>query len=379
MTVVTYPLSPSRVADVSYGDLGANKLKGSNTTAPDNLTQYIGRVLANKVQFDLGCFFSFDLNIPDDSKINSVKFNAYSLGANGINFSISGGFIKPMRPTWTGGSEGVAWQDSGGFLPWDVESKIPWPEWNSGADTDLTVYQGEAAGFTNFSAAVETTSGNTWTVGDGQSPDNLVPTTFSAQLEDYLDEYESLRGDRVADSIPVCLVLFRPHVNIVNDSYQLLGTETYGGAPTLTVDYTRRYPLVTITAPPDDTTVSEGAGVTFTATAVDGLDVDISSGVKWQLQSPHYSGLLHTGASFTTDQLPVGDPEMRAQASWEPTWLPGVTSYGYGYKSVTVVRNWGVDGHGSSDLIVSGDSRLDRLSSGRATSARLVSGNGRIV
>ena len=376
MPVVTYSLSPARVIDVSFGDISAQKLKGSNAVDPNALVNFIGRANISKNQYDYGALWSFDLDIPIDAKINSVKLNTYSAGTSpGTNFRLSGGFIKPRT------SPNVPWQEASGFLDWDVESKFPWPEWDFGANTDLTVYEGDDAGFTNVTAVTEATLGNTWSVGDGQSPDNLVPTTFSAQLESYLDTYESTRGDRVVDAIPVCLVMFRPHVSLANNSYQRIGTESYYGAPTLTVDYTRLVPTVTITAPPDGTTINEGDSVTFTATAVDGNDVDISSGVDWGIgESTGNPYGLHTGASYTTNLLPVGNPNIWARTSWSPPWLPASTYYGYDDpKTVEVLPQGSADGHGSSNRLVSGDGRLDRLASGRAKSARLISGNGRIV
>ncbi|MEW6249297.1 MAG: S8 family serine peptidase [Planctomycetota bacterium] len=55
-------------------------------------------------------------------------------------------------------------------------------------------------------------------------------------------------------------------------------------------------PTVTITAPPDGTTVTEGTAITFTGTATDPEDGDISASLVW---TSNLQGQIGTGASFT--------------------------------------------------------------------------------
>ena len=62
-------------------------------------------------------------------------------------------------------------------------------------------------------------------------------------------------------------------------------------------------PVVAISTPPDPTTLTDTESVTFTATSIDDHDGDISSSIVW---SSDLDGVLHTGATFSTNLLSIG-------------------------------------------------------------------------
>lgn len=74
---------------------------------------------------------------------------------------------------------------------------------------------------------------------------------------------------------------------------------------------TNTAPTVTISAPADPTTVTEGTAVTFTGTATDTQDGDLTAGIAW---SSNLSGSLGTGGSVTAT-LSVGTHMVTASAT----------------------------------------------------------------
>jgi subtilisin family serine protease len=86
-------------------------------------------------------------------------------------------------------------------------------------------------------------------------------------------------------------------------------TLTIDGIPTGPVN---QAPTVTITAPPDGSTFTQGDSVTFTGTAEDPEDGDISSSIVW---TSSINGQFGTGASVTTSSLSVGTHTITAAAT----------------------------------------------------------------
>jgi hypothetical protein len=62
-------------------------------------------------------------------------------------------------------------------------------------------------------------------------------------------------------------------------------------------------PTVTITAPPDGTTVTQGILITFTGTAMDAEDGDLTPNLAW---TSSLDGAIGSGGSFATSALSVG-------------------------------------------------------------------------
>jgi hypothetical protein len=71
-------------------------------------------------------------------------------------------------------------------------------------------------------------------------------------------------------------------------------------------------PVVTITAPPDGSSYPEGTSITFTGTAIDAEDGDISTSISW---SSNHDGALGTGDSITTSTLSVNVHTITASAT----------------------------------------------------------------
>jgi hypothetical protein len=72
-------------------------------------------------------------------------------------------------------------------------------------------------------------------------------------------------------------------------------------------------PVVTITAPPDPTTIDEGVSITFTGTAIDaGEDGDISASLSW---SSSIDGHIGDTASVTTSSLSGGTHTITASVT----------------------------------------------------------------
>ena len=85
-------------------------------------------------------------------------------------------------------------------------------------------------------------------------------------------------------------------------------TYTISGGDTATVTVTviaaaNQPPVVSITAPADNSSYSFGDSITFTGTASDAEDGDISSGLQW---SSNLDGVLGSGATLTLDTLTEG-------------------------------------------------------------------------
>ena len=88
---------------------------------------------------------------------------------------------------------------------------------------------------------------------------------------------------------------------------------------TVSVVITNTAPVVTITAPPDGSTFTQGVSVTFTGTAMDAESGNLSAGIAW---SSNLAGGLGTGASISTSALGVGTHRIIASRA-DPQGLTG--------------------------------------------------------
>ncbi len=88
---------------------------------------------------------------------------------------------------------------------------------------------------------------------------------------------------------------------------------TVGGGPGNTA------PTVTITAPANGTSVAQGTSVTFSGTATDAEDGNISASLTW---SSSINGNIGSGASFSTSTLSVGSHTITASVT-DSGGLPG--------------------------------------------------------
>ncbi len=105
----------------------------------------------------------------------------------------------------------------------------------------------------------------------------------------------------------------------VTDSGALVGTATVS----ITVQPSPNTPpSVTISSPPNGTTVAPGASVTFTATATDTQDGNVAASLVW---SSNLQGQIGIGASFSTTALGVGAHAITASVT-DSGGLPGSAS-----------------------------------------------------
>jgi len=101
-------------------------------------------------------------------------------------------------------------------------------------------------------------------------------------------------------------------------------TDSVGSVGSSTVSITiqpppNTAPTVTISSPPNGTTVTQGASVTFTATATDTQDGDVSANLVW---TSNIQGQIGTGASFSRTDLIVGSHGITAAVT-DTGGLPG--------------------------------------------------------
>ena len=78
-------------------------------------------------------------------------------------------------------------------------------------------------------------------------------------------------------------------------------------------------PTVTITAPPNGTSVAQGTSVNFSGTATDAEDGNISASLTW---TSSINGIIGSGASFSTSTLSVGSHTITASVT-DSGGLPG--------------------------------------------------------
>jgi len=97
-------------------------------------------------------------------------------------------------------------------------------------------------------------------------------------------------------------------VHTITASFTNVTTAT--DTETVTVINASLPPVVTILSPSESSTFEFGATITFTATAVDAVDGNLSSSIKWYRNTA--SGLLYQGQTFTISGLPPGQHEIRA-------------------------------------------------------------------
>ena len=84
------------------------------------------------------------------------------------------------------------------------------------------------------------------------------------------------------------------------------------GSDQITLEVTNEAPIVTITAPPDGSRISERDSIVFTATAMDAEDGDLSADVVWTSSK---DGRIGTGASIAVTGLSRGRHTIEAEVT----------------------------------------------------------------
>ena len=80
------------------------------------------------------------------------------------------------------------------------------------------------------------------------------------------------------------------------------------------VEPMNQFPVVRIISPQDSSTFTEGTMISFTATAFDPEDGNISNKISWSAMIPDYDFPSVIGAGFQIDDLPIGTYTLRASA-----------------------------------------------------------------
>jgi len=125
---------------------------------------------------------------------------------------------------------------------------------------------------------------------------------------------------------------------------------------TITVNGSNTQPVVTISAPPDEASYQQGETITFTGSATDAEEGDLTASLAWQ---SNLDGQIGDGSSFTRSDLSVGTHTITATAS-DSGGLTGASQVTItGFKSTSALN---VDMSAASGLrgdIEAGDARLD--------------------
>ncbi len=140
--------------------------------------------------------------------------------------------------------------------------------------------------------SVSSDGGNSWT-----TPARIT-TVMSPQIDDGFEwgDYNGL--DVVGNQLIAIFTDNRNESGGSADSIDVYASGiTIGGGPGNTP------PTVTITAPPNGHTVTQGTSITFTGSATDTEDGNISTSLTW---SSNLNGNIGGGASFSTTALAVG-------------------------------------------------------------------------
>jgi len=199
---------------------------------PSTLIQVVGKK-GGKGTVDHALFVRFEIGVPYGSTILGVKIEWAASGTfsttGGTSMNITGGWIIPQTGSYQ-------WQGDDAVGEWNNDTaNIPFAEWDSGDEDDLTVFQGGAPAFSSVSSVIVTTQYDLWSVGEGITAETTV-TGLVNQLQSYLDTYDELYN---GGSIPAMFQLYRPYTTTA-DHYQGLYPADWGAAehrPKLTVHY----------------------------------------------------------------------------------------------------------------------------------------------
>lgn len=200
---VPLPLGTATAGADTYVQM--DKIGTENTH--ENLDVLFGKFVDGKFVAEHIAFWRFEVDMAEFRKISQAVFELQGYLFGGRT-KMKGGFLIPQS---SGTND---WQDSNGVAEWVDDNDMPLPMWNNGANIDNTVFQNG-----NFGFAIPLFAGSSFstvTIGEGadlltgaiNDTSALVGEGFVAQLQDYLDANESLRGHTVSGSIPVLFCMF---------------------------------------------------------------------------------------------------------------------------------------------------------------------------
>ncbi len=174
-----------------------------------------------------------------------------------------------------------------------------------------------------------------------------APVTFTGTASDPEDgnlspslRWSSNQGGEFGTGASVTTSSLAPGPHTITAAVTDAGGLTNSQSVTITINAANSAPSVSITAPANGSSHAAGASITFTGTAADPQDGNVSASLTW---SSNVTGALGTGPSVTTSSLPAGTHTITATAQDSG----GLT----GSQSITIT----VTGSpGSGDLVTSG-------------------------
>lgn len=239
-------------------------------------------------------FIRFELDIPHGAVINGVQLRLWSwtkgVGTNDMIWN--GGLLDPDH------AKGQ-WSSSDGFniTNYAQQDQLPHYTLDAGAEAnDPTVFYGSSPGWSINHTPVVGGVDLTVYEGSGVSGTTLV-SGFAQQLEDYLADDSIEAAYRSGGVLPCAITLtWEPQPIGFVDAWQ--GVHSYESVttayrPQLYVDWNSP-PDISITSPTENVFTTNDS-ITFTATATDLEDGDISSSIVW---TDAMDGQLHIGSSF---------------------------------------------------------------------------------
>ncbi|MCL4741625.1 MAG: S8 family serine peptidase [Phycisphaerales bacterium] len=163
------------------------------------------------------------------------------------------------------------------------------------------------AGFSNYGATsvdlgapgvdiASTYSGNSyaWSSGTSMAAPHVAGVVALVYQQNPGFTYSQVIGRVLSTARPVSALANRCATGGVLNAFAALAGGGGGG---------NTAPSVTITSPADNSTFTEGASVTFTGSASDAQDGDLSGSITW---TSNLDGAIGAGASFATSTLSVG-------------------------------------------------------------------------
>jgi len=243
-TETTY--DPSPAVDGTTHNPDAYVGKTATVTFSTETSYLLGRYgtkASNRV--DHVIFTRYEVDVPAGATITGVKLQYWGLGVEGTDdLDISGGFVLP-------GPSGGGWEDSTGVLEWTswlndvplaqrlegqyLEDRVEYPEVFA---ANTTASAGPA--FKSVPTPLTTVTFQNYSFGDELTATTDV-TGLVDQLQNYIDNQESLRGHIVAGKIPVLVQLYVDWPSPGNHYQGLVqedGTWNDSYRPSLTVRYT---------------------------------------------------------------------------------------------------------------------------------------------
>jgi len=190
-------------------------------------------------------FTRFEVDVPKDATILGVKIKFFATSGYapvGGSLDVAGGFVLPDNNSPSSRN----WQAAAGIAAWSSFSDVPMAKYyDSGNQTDFTVFQGGAAAFSASAVAMATGLWHEYSFGEGvDDMDISSPTTTVTglidQLQDYIDGAgDSLRGSIVTGKVPVLFQLYADEILTDLHFQGLICADFSGGtyAPQFTVKY----------------------------------------------------------------------------------------------------------------------------------------------